>query len=440
MLDRDTSAFLYGLHGQGIRLGLDTARHLVHVLGDPQRGFASVHLAGTNGKGSTAALIASALQASGYRVGLYTSPHLSQFTERIRIDGAPLPDEAIAPLVAEIRESLSLTPLAGAGMPTFFEFTTAMAFLSFARAAVDVAVVEVGLGGRLDATNLLQPLVSVITPVDYDHQAFLGSKLEQIAGEKAGILKPRVPAVVGPQAAEALEVIEQTARAVDAPLWRMDREFAVAVREADLAGTTFDYSGPRWSLPGVRVGLAGRHQGVNGAMAVAALEALSEQGVRVDGEAVRRGLASARWEGRLEVLGERPLLLLDGAHNPGAARALRQALVEMVLPRVRRCHLLLGILGDKDVSGILAELLPLAGQVIVTAPDSPRAMPPERLAAEAGRWTDQVTVCRTVAEALETAKSLADPQDALCITGSLYTVGEARAILAGEPAACDLRA
>lgn len=440
MLDRGTIAFLYGLQGQGMKLGLATARHLLHALGDPQRDFASVHLAGTNGKGSTAAMIASALQASGYRVGLYTSPHLNHFTERIRIDGAPIPDEAVAPLVAEIRESLSRTPLTGETMPTFFEFTTAMAFLAFARAAVDVAVVEVGMGGRLDATNLLDPLVAVLTPVDYDHQAFLGSTLGQIAGEKAGILKPRVPAVVGPQAAEAQEVIEQTARAVGAPLRQMDREFAVAVREADLAGTTFDYSGPRWSLPGARVGLAGRHQAINAAMALAALEALNEQGVRIDGEAVRRGLAAARWEGRLEVLGEHPLLLLDGAHNPGAARALRQALVELVLPRVRRCHFLLGILGDKDVAGILAELLPLAGQVIVTAPDSPRAMPPERLAAEAGRWTDQVAICRTVAEALETAKSLTDPQDALCITGSLYTVGEARAILVGEPATCDLRA
>ncbi|MBI5379292.1 MAG: bifunctional folylpolyglutamate synthase/dihydrofolate synthase [Nitrospirae bacterium] len=440
MLDRDTSDFLYGLHGQGIKLGLATTRHLLYALGDPQRDFASVHLAGTNGKGSTAAMIASALQASGHRVGLYTSPHLNQFTERIRIDGAPIPDEAVAPLVAEIRKSLSRTLLSGETVPTFFEFTTAMAFLAFAREAVDVAVVEVGMGGRLDATNLLDPLVSVLTPVDYDHQAFLGSTLGQIAGEKAGILKPRVPAVVGPQAAEAQEVIERAARAVGAPLRQMDREFAVAVREADLAGTTLDYSGPRWRLPGVRVGLAGRHQAVNAAMALAALEVLNERGVRVDGEAVRRGLAAARWEGRLEVLGERPLLLLDGAHNPGAARALRQALVELVLPRTRRCHLLLGILGDKDVSGILAELLPLAGQVIVTAPDSPRAMPPECLAAEAGRWTDRVAICRTVAEALETAKSLTDPQDALCITGSLYTVGEARAILVGEPATCDLRA
>ncbi len=439
MLDRDTIAFLYGLQGRGMKLGLATARHLLHEIGDPQRDFASVHLAGTNGKGSTAALIASALQVSGRRVGLYTSPHLNFFTERIRIDGAPIPDEAVAPLVAEIRSRLARTPLIAEMIPTFFEFTTAMAFLAFARSAVEVAVVEVGMGGRLDATNLLDPQVSVLTPVDYDHQAFLGSTLEQIAAEKAGILKHQVPAVVGPQAPVAQEAIERAARAVGAPLRRMDREFAVAVREADLAGTVFDYSGPQWRLPGIRVGLAGRHQALNGAMAVAALEALSERGFRVDEEAVRRGLAAARWEGRLEVLGTHPLLLLDGAHNPGAARALRQALVELVLPRVRSCHFLLGILGDKDVSGILAELLPLADRVVVTAPDSPRAMPPERLAAEAGRWTERVAVCRTVAEALETARSLTDSRDALCITGSLYTVGEARAILVGEPAACDLR-
>lgn len=437
--------YLYGLQWHGIKLGLDTIRRLMTVLNEPHRRFHSVHIAGTNGKGSTAAMVATILAAAGYRTGLYTSPHLIDFTERMRVNGAPIPPEQAARLTERIRASVADLPAGEAGLPvTFFEFTTAMAFLYFADSAVDFVVAEVGMGGRYDATNVLTPLVSVITHVDFDHQAYLGDTIERIAAEKAGIIKPSVPVVTAVDRPEAVSVIRTVCREQKVPLYQVGSDVHVE-------GTTpqrFEYRGIRWSLSDLNCALLGRHQLSNAGCALAALELLEQQGISIREAAVRQGLLSVQWEGRLERMPPAPsgaAVILDGAHNPAGARALRAFLEESRPSRPGRLILVLGILRDKDIDGILAELVPIADEVVVTRPRYERAASVEDLkrhlekyAVAAARLPDgqgRRAVCVTVREPLEEAlryvQSTAAAVDLICITGSLYTVGEARSYLKG---------
>nr|MDA8422316.1 bifunctional folylpolyglutamate synthase/dihydrofolate synthase [Nitrospiraceae bacterium] len=357
---QETIDYLYGLQKHGIKLGLENSIRLMELMGNPQEKFRTVHIAGTNGKGSTSACIASMLQAAGYRVGLYTSPHLVSFTERIKINGAPIPEAAVVALAQRVRREYHGFAAGGAvpGSPTFFEVTTAIAFRYFADQGVDIAVIEVGMGGRLDSTNVITPLVSVITNIDLEHTEFLGNTLERIAAEKAGIVKAGVSLVTGATQADVIRVIEREAGGKRAPVYRLSRDFQPE-HIAPGIEQVFDYRGLQAAYQGLRLSLLGRYQVDNACCALAAVECLRGSGIVVDEPALRQGLAQARWEGRLERVAQRPDIYLDGAHNPASARKLAEA-VRDLKKYYSRLVLVIGILGDKDYHGILSELISLA--------------------------------------------------------------------------------
>jgi dihydrofolate synthase / folylpolyglutamate synthase len=414
--------YLYALQKHGIKLGLANSEALMETAGRPHKRFRSVHIAGTNGKGSTAAFLAGILREAGYRTGLYTSPHLVSFTERIRVNGEPIPEDRVVALTGHIRERMPCEMNC-----TFFEFTTAVAFSHFAEEGVDIAVVETGMGGRLDSTNVLTPLVSVITNIEVEHTEFLGDTLELIAAEKAGIIKPAVPIVTGATQPEAIAVIEREAASKRASVYRVTKDFQPELSSSG-AEPVFDYRGLRTAYRGLRLRLPGGHQAVNASLALAALECLREAGVASDERAVRRGLEDTRWEGRLERVSRRPDIYLDGAHNPAAAKTLAAAVSEL-RRSYRRLILVIGVLGDKDRRGILGELLPLADHVVTTKPAYSRAVDEHALAQEAGRIHASVSSADTVADALAEAKARASEDDCILVSGSLYVVGDARACL-----------
>ena len=418
---RETIDYLFGLQKYGIKLALSNSFRLMDLMGGPQGKFPTVHVAGTNGKGSTAVFIASMLMSAGYRVGLYTSPHLVSFTERIRVGGAPISEARVVELAARVREG------SGAMNPTFFEVTTAVAFSYFAEEGVDIAVIEVGMGGRLDSTNVITPLVSVITNIDIEHTEFLGTTLEQIAGEKAGIIKPGVPVVTGAVQPEAAGVIEREAAAKGSPVFRLPREFRPE-NVLDGREQVFDYRGMKAAYRGLRVGMLGRHQVDNASLALAAVECLRNAGVSVDETAIRRGLEWAQWEGRMERVAQGPDIYLDGAHNPASANKLAGTIRDL-LPVYRKLVLVIGILGDKDVGGIVREIVPLADRVVVTRPQYARALDVQALAAEVRKLHGAVSAAETVGEAIQQAREGASRDDLILVTGSLYVVGDARALL-----------
>ena len=424
-----TIDYLFGLQKHGIKFGLSNSNQLMEVMGDPHLRFRSIHVAGTNGKGSTASFLAGMLQAAGYRVGLYTSPHLVSFTERIRINNVPVTEDRVIDLAERVRTRYEGLPSAegGALTPTFFEVTTAMAFTCFAEERVDVAVVEAGMGGRLDSTNVVTPLVSVITNIDVEHTEFLGDTIEKIAGEKAGIIKPGVPVVTGAVQPEAIAAIERKAVAAGSPVHRMPKDFGAETRSAGRE-QAFDYRGIGMRLVDLRIGMLGQHQVGNACLALAAIECLSGRGIAVPEAALRNGLAGATWEGRLEKVAVRPDIYLDGAHNPASARVLADA-VRNLKKGYRHLVLVIGILMDKDYRGIISQLAPLADRIVVTKPHYSRALGVGSLAAEIGMFPGTVESAETVAEAIGLARQGSAEHDLILITGSLYTVGDARAVL-----------
>ncbi len=431
---RETIDYLYALQKHGIKLALSNSMRLMECLDNPHRRFRTVHVAGTNGKGSTAAFIAGMLLAAGYRVGLYTSPHLVSFTERIRINGDPISEKGVVELAQRVRKAYSGLHQVGEspGMsPTFFEVTTAIAFAYFAEEKVDIAVIEVGMGGRLDSTNVVMPLVSVITNIDLEHTEFLGTTLEQIATEKAGIIKPGVPVVTGAAQQEVISVLERTAEAKSADIARLPRDF---MPRNIISGVepVFDYCGRKAEYRGLKLHLVGRHQVDNACLALAAIEYLREDGIAVDEHAVRRGLEQTRWEGRMERVAKRPDIYLDGAHNPASAKKLAATIRELK-PSYGQLVLVVGILGDKDYQGITNEIVPLADHVVVTKPQYARALDVPFLAGVIQKLHTRITTAETVAEAISLARARASANDLILVTGSLYVVGDARAFLAARP-------
>jgi len=430
---RETIDYLYALQKHGIKLALSNSYALMAFMGDPHRKFRSVHVAGTNGKGSTSSFVASMLQAAGYRVGLYTSPHLVSFTERIRINGVLISESKVVELAGRVRDvARKAEGLGGmaAFSPTFFEVTTAMAFTYFAEEGVDIAVIEVGMGGRLDSTNVITPLVSVITNIELEHTEFLGTTLREIAGEKAGVIKQRVPVVTGAMQREVIRVIEQEAEARRAGVYRLSKDF-MTVPVVSQRGQTFDYRGIKTSYGKVRINMLGGYQVDNAGLALATIECLNDAGIIVDEAAVRRGLEQARWEGRLELMARKPDIYLDGAHNPASAQKLA-ATVRKMKSAYRRTILIIGILQDKDCRGIIAALVPLADQVVVTKPTYSRAMEVPALASEIRKLHGSVETAETVGEAIAIARDKVSPDDLVLITGSLYMVGDARAVFHPE--------
>jgi dihydrofolate synthase / folylpolyglutamate synthase len=398
-------------------------RHLLSQVGDPHRRLRTVLVAGTKGKGSTAVMIAGILRAQGFRVGLTVKPHLIDYRERIQVAGHRISRTDLAALVERVRPAIEASRDLVWGAPTYVEATVAIAFLHFVEAAVDLAVVEVGIGGRLDATNVLDPLVSVITPISYDHTEILGSTLTEIATEKAGIVRAAGEVVSAPQPEEALGAIVRVCEEKHARLVLVGRDVGVRLEASSLRGVRATIRGLRDTYV-VRVPLLGRHQAVNAATAVGAVELLAGRAIPVGASAIRRGLAAVRWPARVELIDTEPYTIIDVGHNPASMAALRDTLQELL--GGRRLILVFGMLATKDYRTVAAMIAPLADAVITTTPDNPHALPAEELAAEVRPRTARVTAVPDRYQAVERGRAIAGPEDVLLITGSFYLVGEAR--------------
>jgi len=407
-----------------IKLGLTNTERLLEALGNPQKSFPSVQIAGTNGKGSTAVMLESICLGARVKTGLYTSPHLVSITERVRINSTEITPEDFARLTFEVRERAQRLLAEGAlqTLPTFFEHLTAIAFLAFSRARVRLAILETGLGGRLDATTTAQAETVVLTPIALDHQEYLGETLREIAAEKAAIIRPGVTAIVAPQETEALDVILERCEACGV-VPRVG-DCRVKIRGADQTGRVrADFITKRDFYENVLLGLRGRHQTINASVAISAAEALRERGFEVSREAIIEGLERSRHSGRLDLREGRPALLFDGAHNAAGASALRAYLDEFTKAPVT---LLFGAMRDKDLAEIAGILFPVAQHLILTEPSNPRAATVETLQRLVPPDFDSnsLTLAPSPAEALRTAYDLTPPDGLICVTGSLYLIGE----------------
>jgi dihydrofolate synthase / folylpolyglutamate synthase len=411
-------AFLHSRSPSTVVLGLERMQAALAELGHPERRLRAVHVAGTNGKGSTCAMVDAALRAAGYKVGLYTSPHLVRFNERIKVDGEDIDEAVLGSLLLSV-----LTRAPTAALLTYFELGTLLAFFHFAEAQVDFAVLETGLGGRLDATATCVPAVTAVTALGLDHMEFLGETLVAIAKEKAGIFRPGVPAVVAQQPAEAMEVLRGEAKRVGAPLLREGEDFTLAQEDGHLV---FRHGGR--TLKDVVLGLQGRHQWHNAAVAFAVLDVLGQKGVALPDTAILRGLREVRWPGRLEEVAGTPLLLLDGAHNPAGVQVLREALDSTY--QGRKVHLVFGAVREKDVHAMLQGLLPRMASVTLSPLQTPRSLPPEAYLALAQGLCADVHVAASAQQALDAARARAASEDVVLIAGSLFLVGEVKAHLA----------
>jgi dihydrofolate synthase/folylpolyglutamate synthase len=413
-------------------LKLDRMEALLALLGNPERALRIVHVAGSKGKGSTSAMLAAVLGRAGYRTGLFTSPHLSHVEERIQVDGAPVSGEELAALVNDLRPAvLRLQEHPGGGV-TFFEMATALGFLHFVRRRVEVAVVEVGLGGRFDSTNVCRPLLSIITSISHDHTQQLGNTLDLIAMEKAGIVKPGRPVLSGARAPAARRVIECICEERHAPLREIEREFdyryepgRVTAVGDELPRVRVRTDGREW--PWLRLGLLGEHQAANAALAVAAVEELVRLGLHVGDAAVAEGLANVHWPARMEVVGRRPLVILDCAHNVASARALAETLRSF--PGVARHHLVFAASADKDVAGMLKILGAHFDRAYLTRySQATRSLAVDELAELWRSATGKpCTAYQSPEEAWRAARATAAAEDLICVTGSVFLAGELRA-------------
>src|SRR5215472_6867744 len=409
------------------KFNLENITTLLDRLGRPHSAYPVVHIAGTNGKGSTAAFMERILREADFRTGLNTSPHLERINERIRLGGEEISDERFAEVFTRMQSVIEELLAEGKlrAHPTYFECMTALAFEAFARERVEFAVVEVGLGGRLDATNVVSPVVSVITRIDFDHENYLGHSLAEIAGEKAGILKPQAPAVFAPQLSEARNILLERAQELRCPLIETSQTYRVeneTVEDGRVRARVVETAREE-GFP-LRLQLPGRFQLENALNALATARILQNRGYRITDENIVEGVNATEWPGRLERLQTRPDVYLDGAHNPGAARELAAFLEENYTGR--KVFMIFGAIRDKAVDEVTGLLFPHAQEVIFTQPGTPRAVSAAQLAAMAGDHAAKYTIIRDATEALESALGKAGSDDAIFITGSLYLVGEMR--------------
>lgn len=420
------------------KFNLDRMRKLMTLMGNPQDQYPVIHIAGTKGKGSTAAMIANILHEAGYETGLYTSPHLQDFAERIQVDGRPITHEELVVFVEKIKPFVAQVEEI-----TTFEITTAIAFMAFHARKVAVAVIEVGLGGRLDATNIVDPLVSVITSLSFDHMNVLGDSITQIAAEKGGIIKHGKPVILAPQWKEAREVIEDICESKQAPLTVIGRDYFYSERSHSLAGQNFivwsreeqdlinDYisSGGRsdWEPEHYAIPLLGFHQVENAATAYAVIEVLRSKGLKISGADIRNGFSSVIWPGRFEVINKEPLILVDSAHNQDSALRLRLAMDDYL--NGKPVILLFGASEDKDVRGMFTHLLPRVRLVVATKSTHPRAMEPDILVELANQFGKKALLTQSVEEGLKIAIEQAGRETAIMIAGSVFVAAAAREII-----------
>jgi dihydrofolate synthase/folylpolyglutamate synthase len=419
-----TIDYLYGMKRFGIRMNLKGIKTVLHLLDDPQRAFPSVHVGGSNGKGSTSAMLESILKCAGYRVGLYTSPHLIRFNERIRVDKREIPNRKVVELVDRIDSRLKAGGSRRINL-TFFEFATAMAFLYFAECDVDIAIVEVGMGGRLDATNVVRSIVSIITNVSREHEIVLGKGIRSIAQEKGGIIKKGVPLVTSARGV-ALEVLKEICGGRGTPIHVLGKDFQI-----ELNSKNFDFLSRWYNRKCLRTNLEGSYQLFNAACALGAVELLRDMQFSIDDIAIREGLARVKWPGRFETVQRRPTVIIDCAHNPAGADALREAITTIGF---RRLFLILGIMDDKDIRGIVSRFAPLAHKIFITMPKTERAASIKTLKRYIKPYSKTVVSIKDIAEACNAAISNASNDDLVCITGSIFTAGEARKILISKGA------
>ena len=407
---------------------------LLRRLSDPHLGPFTTHIAGSKGKGSVAAMLDSILRAAGLHSGLYTSPHLHSYCERIRIGGEPIAEETFARLTEQLHEAANNEeePDAGRHLVTF-DLVTALAFLAFQARGVQIQVLETGLGGRVDSTNVFQKKdVCIISPISLEHTAILGDTIEAIAGEKAAIIRPGSAVVMAPQAHEdAVRVVRRTAAEASTSLVEVARQYRWQRLSHDPHGQRFRLEGPQRAID-LTLPLLGEHQMENAATAVAAADALSERGPAISSEAIVHGLASVSWPGRLEVLRQSPLVIADGAHNRDSTRRLRQALDDYF--SLRRAVFIIGTSTDKDVNGLAEELAPIAASVIATRSYHPRAMPPKQIATAFARLGVAAETAASTEEALTRAVAVEGSQEVICLTGSLFVVAEGREHILGVAA------
>jgi len=395
---------------------------LLKRLGNPQEVARSIHVAGTKGKGSTAAMIASILTQAGYRTGLYTSPHLLSFTERIQVDSRPIAEGAFGRLVEVLKpEAEAVNHFGAFGELTTFELLTALAFTHFKERKVDYQVLETGLGGRLDATNVIKPEVCVITSISFDHMDVLGDTLAQIATEKAGIIKSGSIVVCSPQFPEVMEVIEKVCRERGTRLVRVGSEVTWHRKDFSPEGQSFELRGMTGEYD-LNLPLLGEHQLENAATAVATVEVLADLGAKASPESIVTGLRQVHWPGRLQILQREPWVIVDGAHNADSARRLAEALERYF--DFDRVFLIFGVSSDKNIAGMVAELASLPSAVIVASSRHPRAVEPSVLTGEFSKWGKIPEVAENVASAVELALAKAAPSDLICATGSIFVIAE----------------
>ncbi len=413
-------SYIHGTYKFGLKLGLHNIAALLQLMDNPQDKLKYVHVAGTNGKGSTVAFIGSILAASGYKTGIYTSPYIQRFTERIMINGTEIGEEDLARITGYVKSKVDIMVARGENHPTEFEIVTAIAFQYYYEQRCDVVVLEVGLGGRFDSTNIIKtPDLAVITTISYDHMDRLGNTLAAIAFEKAGIIKAGGEVLSYAQDAEAAEVISSVCRERDASLHYVDFS-SIRLEKYHIGGQVFDYE----EYQGLEISLLGEHQLKNAAVAVKAAELLMDKGYAITSESVRKGLKNARWPGRLEVLGTNPVFLIDGAHNIEGARVLRDAL-DRYFPG-RRMTFIMGVFRDKDYKAMIKAVIRDCHRVIVVTPDNERALPAEELAVAISPYCKNVYINDTIEGAVRMSRKTAMQDEVICAFGSLSYIGAVR--------------
>jgi dihydrofolate synthase/folylpolyglutamate synthase len=411
MTYQESLRYLSELEYKGIHMGLGPLSNLLHRLCNPHGTFATVLIGGTNGKGSISAMVASILLHGGFRVGLYTSPHLTDIRERIRINGAMISPEEMASCISTVKQEITQEV-------TYFEFLTAVAFLYFSQQQVDIAILEVGMGGRLDATNIVSPLACVISNVSIDHQAYLGKRLEDIAREKGGIVKNHGLCITAERKKNVIGILEGICRVKKARLYRLGKDIGFTVHNDG----TFSCRGISKQYAKLTCSLMGRHQIENATMAIAAVESIMDKGFSVEDRAVFDGIQAVKWEGRLEVLCRDPMLVVDGAHNPAGISVLCRALRNQF--SYKRLIVIFGVFNDKNYKLMLKRLVPLAHRFVITRPCSQRATPVEELLPVAMLYKTDIEEMQNAVEAVKKEFTSADQGDLICVTGSLYLVGE----------------